>query len=79
MIQQIQILSLWVDGNNWVVETEPGTYRYVPRANPDNGLNDDAQLYFLSSYIERVQNDAVGKTIVIDPTSDNMVRVEPIP
>lgn len=77
MTQQISILSLWVDGNNWVVETEPGNYKYVPRLNPDNGLNDDGQLYFLLSYIERVQNDAVGKTIIIDPSSDNMVRVEP--
>jgi hypothetical protein len=77
-MQQIQILSLWVDGNNWVVQTEPGTYMYVPRANPADELNSDGLLYFLSSYVERVQNDAVGNTIVIDPTSDNMVRVEPI-
>lgn len=77
MIQRIDILSLWIDGNNWVVETEPGNYIYVPRLNPDNGLDSDGQLYFLLSYIERMQNDAVGKTIVIDPASDNMVRVEP--
>lgn len=78
-MQQIQILSLWVDGNNWVVQTEPGTYLYLPRASPTAELNSDGLLYFLSSYIERVQNDAVGNTIVIDPTSDNMVRIEPIP
>jgi hypothetical protein len=89
MIQQIQILSLWVDGQNWVVQTEPGSFLYFRRADAtalqgeevqsisEGGLDSDGQLYFLASYIERMQNDAVGKTIVIDPSSDNMVRIEP--
>lgn len=77
-MQQIQILSLRIDGNCWVVQTEPESYLYVPRATVPDELNSDGLMYFLLSYIERVQNDAVGNTIVIDPTSDNMVRVEPI-
>lgn len=90
MIQRTDILSVWVDGQNWVVQTEPGTFLYFRRADAnllqgevsvqsvtEGGLDSDGLMYFLASYVERMQGDAVGKTIVVDPSSDNMVRVEP--
>jgi hypothetical protein len=88
-MQQIQILSMWVDGLNWVVETEPGSYLYIQRSdlqpnqpnqqNPitENGLCEDGLIYFLASYLDRMQSNAIGNTIVIDPSTDVMVRVEP--
>jgi hypothetical protein len=80
MTQTINILSVWVDGLNWVVETEPGSYMYIQRndmSNTENGLNNDGCLYFLASYLDRMQSNAIGNTIIIDPSSDVMVRVEP--
>jgi|GWRWMinimDraft_5_1066013.scaffolds.fasta_scaffold00038_23 hypothetical protein len=86
MTQTIKILSMWVDGLNWVVETEPGSYLYIQRGdlqpnqqNPvtENGLGNDGVIYFLASYLDRMQSNAIGNTIVIDPSTDVMVRVEP--
>ncbi len=85
MTQTIQILSVWADGLNWVVETEPGTYMYVPKSNvpgvevqsvTENGLCDDGLIYFLASYLDRTQGNAIGHSIVVDPSLDTMVRVE---
>jgi hypothetical protein len=85
-MQQIQILSVWADGLNWVVETEPGSYLYIQRGdlqpnqqNPvtENGLCEDGVMYFIASYLDRMQSNAIGNTIVIDPSTDVMVRVEP--
>ena len=90
MTQRINIISLYADGNYWVVETEPGTYLYLEKTPvapveqgvgvmntmTDNGLCDDGVTYFLTSYVERMQQDSVGKTIVIDNSVDTMVTVE---
>lgn len=80
MRQTINILSVWVDGLNWVVETEPGTYMYIQRnsmSTVENGLNNDGCVYFLASVLDRMESLAIGNTIVIDPSSDVMVRIEP--